>query len=294
MKFYHGAGRIGVYFEGWYLKHQHVSNGFAVIPAIHMQRSGAKKASIQIITQMGAGMVEFPGEQFEAGERESWVRIGDNLFSTQGIRLNLSTGDLAVRGSLRYGPLTPLQSDIMGPFQYVPFLQCRHGVISMGHRLEGELQVNGKVVNYTGGTGYVETDRGRSFPRAYLWTQCVWKEGSVMLSIADIPMPGGSFTGCICAVLWDGQEYRLATYQGVKIQRWSSQGALVQQGALRLEVELLEAAPHPLSAPVSGGMTRTIHESLFAKIRYRFWKGNHLLFDHTDLQASFEFAGGQH
>ena len=37
-------------------------------------------------------------------------------------------------------------------------------------------------------------------------------------------------------------------------------------------------------------MERTIHESLCAKVRYRFWHGKELLFQHTDSHASFEYA----
>ena len=64
----------------------------------------------------------------------------------------------------------------MGPFRFLPGMECSHGVISMGHALEGTLTLNGAVLDFAGGTGYVETDRGRSFPSAYLWTQCAWRE----------------------------------------------------------------------------------------------------------------------
>ena len=181
----------------------------------------------------------------------------------------------------------------MGPFRFLPGMECRHGVISMGHTLEGTLTLNGAAMDFTGGTGYVETDRGRSFPSAYLWTQCAWREtrcSSLMLSIADIPLAAGSFTGCICAVLHQGREYRLATYQGARVERWSGGGALIRQGRYRLEADVLEGRGHPLRAPVEGGMGRIIYERLSAKVRYRFWKENALLFEHTDAHASFEFA----
>ena len=55
-------------------------------------------------------------------------------------------------------------------------------------------------------------------------------------------------------------------------------------------VELLEERSRPLKAPVLGDMSRTIHESLSAVVRYRFWEGDRLLFDHTDSRSSFEYA----
>lgn len=72
--------------------------------------------------------------------------------------------------------------------------------------------------------------------------------------------------------------------------RWGENGAEIRQGRLRLEAEVLERHPLPLRAPAGGSMTRTIHESLFAAVRYRLWEGERLLFDHTDLRASFEWS----
>ena len=161
----------------------------------------------------------------------------------------------------------------MGPFQFLPKMECSHGVISMAHRLDGQLILNGDVMDFSGGLGYIETDRGRSFPSAYLWTQCAWQDSqcnSIMLSVATIPLPIGSFRGCICAVMYHGQEYRLATYRGAKIEQWSGNGAIVRQGRYCLIVELLEERGCPLRAPVNGNMRRTIHESLCAKMHYVF------------------------
>lgn len=60
-----------------------------------------------------------------------------------------------------------------------------------------------------------------------------------MLSIAAIPIGKLRFTGCICAVVLNGQEYRIATCRGAKIQKWSAQEAILRQGRYRLEVEHL-------------------------------------------------------
>lgn len=62
----------------------------------------------------------------------------------------------------------------------------------------------------------MEGDRGYSFPRNYVWTQCSFPDGALMLSIADIPIGGFHFTGVISIVLLHGKEYRLATYLGSK------------------------------------------------------------------------------
>ena len=294
MGFFRGRTKTGPYFEGWYFKHQNPQGQtLALIPAFHIDREGHCTASLQVISKNQTWWLEYPEAQLQVSRQPFQVQIGASSFGGQGIDLHIQQDNLSLCGSLHYGPFTALRSDIMGPFRFFAGMQCAHGVVSMGHSLSGALELNGKRLDFSDGIGYTETDRGRSFPSKYLWTQCVWggpERGSLMLAIAAIPLPVGGFTGCICSVLYHGQEYRLATYRGAKIEKWSPSGAVIRQGQYRLEVELLNERRQALRAPVEGRMERTIHESLCAEVRYRFWCGHNLLFQHTDPNASFEYS----
>lgn len=283
----------GAWFEGWYLKQQGDEGGLALIPAIHRGRRGDWTASLQVITQSESWMISYPIEGFHRWPEGFQIRMGENWFSSDGVHLDVDEPGLVLRGELRYGPLSPPQKDIMGPFCHVPHMQCVHGILSMGHEVDGLLWINGELMGFSKGWGYLETDRGRSFPKRYLWTQCSWWERQrvgLMLAIATIPMGLGSFTGCICQISFAGKQYRLATYLGARVKRWSDTGAEVHQGKLRLVVEVLERSRLPLQAPVGGVMSRTIYESLYAVLRFRLWEGEQLIFDHIDQQASFEYS----
>lgn len=292
MRFFRSTRETGPYFEGWYFKHQNRQGQIlALIPAFHTDREGRRTASLQVISGDRSWWLEYPEAQ--VSRQPFQVQIGRCCFGSRGMELQIRREGLSLQGALQYGPFTPLRSDIMGPFRFFAGMQCSHGVISMGHSLSGTLELNGERLDFTGGTGYIETDRGRSFPSRYLWTQCVWdgaEQGSLMLAIAAIPLPVGSFTGCICSVLYQGREYRLATYRGARIEAWSPSGAAIRQGKYRLEAELLNEQRQPLRAPVEGSMERTIHESLRAEVHCRFRQGNRLLFQHTDPCASFEYS----
>lgn len=292
MDYFHGAKKRGPYFEGWYLKHQGEDGAaLALIPALHIDAAGRRSASLQVIAEGESWWLEYPGAAFAASEGKFRIRLGRSLFTREGIRLDIQQDGLTLHGALRYGPFRPLKSDIMGPFRFLPGMECAHGVISMFHALEGSLRLNGAALDFSGGLGYIETDRGRSFPSTYLWTQCAWPgQGGLMLSIADIPLPARHFTGCICTVLQGGREYRLASYRGARVEEWSRSGAVIRQGRYRLEAALLEEQSCLLRAPSQGSMVRGVHESLRAKVRYRFWAGERLLFDRTDPGASFEYA----
>lgn len=282
------------FFEGWYLKHQtRDKKALALIPALHREKDGSCSASLQIISEQGAWWLLYPQSECIICKKPFQIHLGESTFGEQGICLQVERANLSLQGTLHYGAFTPLRSDIMGPFRFLPGMECIHGVLSMGHPLAGSLCLNGETMDFSGGLGYTETDRGRSFPHRYLWTQCLWETPqpcALMLSIATVPVAVGHFTGCICAVLHHGREYRLATYRGVRLVDWGREGAELRQGKYRLRVELLRSFAQPLRAPVDGAMGRVIHESLCSKVRYRFWVGETLLFDHTDIGASFEYA----
>ena len=287
------AGRP--YFEGWYFKCR-TKDGktIALIPAIHKDGSDQSSASLQVIFEAGTWWLEYPEAEFHAVRQPLRISLGSNTFSEEGISLQVERSGLSLHGELRHGPLTPPQSDIMGPFRFISDLECTHGVVSMGHRLDGTITLNGETLDFSGGSGYIETDRGRSFPDKYLWTQCSWaspKTTGLMLAVATIPvLKHVRFTGVICSIHYNKREYRLATYKGARIKTWSEHGAEVIQRKYRLLVEVLEKQGQPLHAPVEGAMGRIIHESLCSKVRYRFWEDGHLLFDHTDDGASFEYS----
>lgn len=110
-----------------------------------------------------------------------------------------------------------------------------------------------------------------------------------MLAVADIRMAGIHFTGIIGAVLWQGKEYRIATYLGARAVKIQNKMVRVTQGALELDVRLLEESGHPLKAPLKGDMVRTIHEGASCRAYYRFCKRGCTLFSFETDRASFEF-----
>ncbi len=273
-------------FYGWYLKCQSDTGTLAVIPAIHHTKHRTA-CSIQLITDNTAQTVTFPGKAF--CRRGKMISIEKNYFSPRGMRLSVNTPNLSVKGVLQFEALTPLKYDIMGPFALIPFMECRHHVWSMRHAVRGTVSVNEKNYSFQNAYGYWEGDSGRSFPKEYAWTQCLFPEGSLMLSVADIPMAGLRFTGIIGVVLWKGREYRLATYLGARAVTIENGVLRIVQNDMRLEVRLLEKNPHPLNAPVMGNMTRTIHESAACTAYYRFQKAGQTLFSIKNSRASFEY-----
>lgn len=245
------------YFSGWYFKIQTRDKTIALIPSVHTIEQ-KHTTSIQFITDT------------------------ETCFSAK------------VKGWLRFSDLTPIKYDIMGPFQFVPCMECRHSVFSMMHRVDGALTINGEEYSFENALGYWEGDRGFSFPKEYAWTHCFIEEkdllqGSLMLSVADIPLTGFHFTGIIGIVYWKGKEYRFATYLGARVVQKEKQRLLIRQGNMELEARLLESQAYPLQAPVGGKMQRMIRENIRCKAFYRFRIRGQTIFVFETEKASFEY-----
>lgn len=274
------------YFKGWYFKCSSKNKTIAFIPAFH-SRNNNETASLQIITDENSYNLSFPF--LEYSEKPLYIRIGNNVFSENGIIINIKSDKLTVKGNLQFGKFSPIGYDIMGPFKYIPFMQCRHSVYSMRHQVSGNLTVNNKHINFQSGIGYMEGDCGTSFPNRYIWTQCFFGNGSLMLSAADIPMLGLNFTGIIGVIYLNGKEYRIATYLGAKICEINSSSITVVQGSYKLNAKLIKNNAHSLAAPDNGKMNRIIHESASCKAYYKFSYKNKILCEFISDRASFEF-----
>ena len=100
------------------------------------------------------------------------LKIDKNRFTTHSVDLDLPN----IKGSLKFENVTPWSSSlfspgIMGPFSFVPFMECYHGILSMDHSITGELSIKDKNIDFTSGRGYTEKDWGHSFPIGYVWMQ---------------------------------------------------------------------------------------------------------------------------
>ena len=274
------------YFKGWYFKCSTKDKTIALIPAYHYSNN-IKSASLQIITDDKA--LNIPFDTLEYREKPLYVKIGNCVFSERGITLDFKNDNLELKGKLRFKDLCPIGYDIMGPFKFVPFMQCRHSVYSMSHKINGEITVNDQLYKFENGTGYIEGDRGRSFPKKYIWTQCCFENNSLMLSVADIPFLSAHFTGIIGIVFLNSKEYRIATYLGAKIKQINKNTVTVKQGDFELTAKLLKKNAQPLAAPTNGNMSRTIHESASCKAYYQFSHKGRVLCEFTTDKASFEF-----
>jgi len=270
------------YFEGWYFKHQAGGKTLSIIPG-----KATDGAFIHIVTDEHSYYITFPLSDYH---NDFTLTIGNNVFSKSGIILDIDTPEVKLIGEITYNNLTPINGDIMGPFRFFP-MECRHGIISMQHTLKGGVQLGSETYNFDNGKGYIESDSGQSFPGSYTWVHCNdFKENcSITAAIAKIPFYGLKFWGCICVVMLDGKEYRLATYKGVKIVTFKPGMIELKQGRYRLTIQVHSEGGHTLPAPRYGKMDHAILEDISCPATFKFTKGKQVLFEGSSEQASYEY-----
>ena len=168
----------------------------------------------------------------------------------------------------------------------------------MHHSLEGQLNVNGHTVDFTGGKGYLEKDWGESFPSSWIWMQTNHFEKdqsiSLMASVARIPWLGSHFIGYIVGFLVDGKLHRFATYTGAMMKAQLEKDVVrlaFKDRQHRLEIIAHKAEGGDLISPISGHMTGKVNESMQAKIEVKLFKKDQLIFSGTGRNSGLEVAG---
>ncbi len=271
------------FFEGFYYKHQANGRTLALIAG-----KAEDCAFIQIITDSSSYNINFHSSEYKKSDK---IFIKGNEFSNSGIKININEDEIQIKGELQYSSLMPIQYDIMGPFKFFP-MECRHIVISMKHNVMGNIVLNGEKFDFDNGMGYIEGDSGYSFPKTYSWIQSnEFEENiSIMASVALIPFMGFHFWGCICVLMMNGKEYRLATYKGARILRNEFGKIEISQGKFNLKISVNQKRADELSAPQSGKMDRKIKESASCPAELLFTENDRTIFHGKSSFASYEYA----
>lgn len=294
---YQGHHRRAPYFEGWYFKLIDASTQrrYAIIPGVFLSQD--PHAFVQVLDgEAGTATYHrFPLEAFWAASDRFEVHIGDNRFSDGGLALDIASPEQTIRGEIRLGaaapwPVSLASPGIMGWYAWIPTMECYHGVVSLDHRLDGGLEIDGQTASFANGRGYIEKDWGRSFPRAWVWLQSNHFEqpGTCLTaSTAVIPWRKSAFLGFIVGLWHEGQLVRFATYTGAKTEHlavteeavdWvlcskshrlhilAQRGAESQYGLLKgpTTVEMGKRVPETLSATVQVQLTEKKGREVFA------------------------------
>jgi hypothetical protein len=309
-EWYHGHHKTPPFFEGWYYKliDPTERHRYAVIPGIFRSQDPTKEhAFIQVLDgQTGAAAYfQFPAHEFVAAQDDFDVRIGPNHFRAESIHLELEGDSLALKGDLRFTGLAPWpvtwrSPGIMGPFGWLEFMECYHGVVSLDHTIQGSLHLEGRTLDFTGGRGYIEKDWGQSFPAGWVWMQTNhFDQPQVCLtaSIAVIPFRVLSFAGFIVGFWHEQQLHRFTSYTSAKVLKLAITDQAVewvlQNQRHTLTIRAQRARGGLLLEPNRTEMHRRVEETLSATVEVQLTsrQDQHVLFQGIGRNAGLEVQG---
>ncbi|GAA5026365.1 tocopherol cyclase family protein [Microbacterium fluvii] len=307
---FHGRGARRGFFEGWYVKLVSADRAqrWAVIPGIFRGLQADTDTDDEAFVQVLDGLTgrswfhRFPPHEFHASDTEFDVRVGASRFTANGVTLDLPQlrGRVEFTTPLEPWPATLREPGIMGWYGLVPFMECFHGIVSFGHALGGELEIEGAPVSFHGGRGYIEKDWGRAFPAGYVWLASnhldADAEASLIASVAIIPWLRGAFRGSIVGLRHSGRLHKWTTYNRSTEKlltidddrvHWVVDGP---DGTLELEAQRVRGGL--LHAPARESMHRRVEETLDGSIRLRHTgRDGHVLLDGTAECAGIEVFG---
>jgi len=291
------------YFEGWYFKNTNDKTGISFIPGISICKQN-KKAFIQIITNNSSYFVAYSIDEFEFNDDPFYIKIGNNYFSKDNIHIDIKDKkqNLIVCGDIKYSDGKNINTsffnpNIMGPFSYIPFMECNHAILNMKTRADGYIKINNKKIKFNNDIGYMEKDWGISFPKSYIWCQGNnFKNDNVsfMFSVADIPFKVFHFKGVICVLIIDNKEFKFTTYNNTKIIKYDVSdkkiNIILKKDNYYLSIESIYSNNFKLSAPVKGKMEKDILESISASIIVTLKENDKIIFSDTSINSGLEIV----
>ncbi len=291
------------YFEGWYFKNTSGKNSIAFIPGINIDEKG-KKAFIQVITDSLSSFINYDIVDFKYNSNPFCIQIANNIFSNNRIHIDITDkiNNFKINGDLKYSNninicTNAFAPNIMGPFSYIPYMECNHAILSMRNTINGQIKFKDNVIDFNNGIGYIEKDWGVSFPKSYIWCQgnnFLKSNASFMISVADIPFKILNFRGLICSLIIDNEEYRFTTYNNSKIVKYDIKDNFFEielhKKSYKLNIKSQYNTSQRLVAPVKGTMNKNIFESISAKVLIELKQNEKIVFSDISTNCGLEIV----
>ncbi|MBK9390877.1 MAG: hypothetical protein IPN68_12015 [Bacteroidetes bacterium] len=301
---FQGSLQTNNYFEGWYFKHvsKNLNNVYSFIPGISLSDNDPH-SFIQVINGITGKTcyITYPVNEFKWEKDKLFLKIGNSVFTDEFIELNIENEKINVSGRLEYRnivkyPKTLSSPGIMGWYSYIPFMECKHGIVSVNHKISGTLTIDNELIDLNEGKGYIEKDWGTSFPEAWVWIQSNNfnnPDTAFTFSVAKIPWMGRHFPGFISFLYFDKRFFLFSSYNNTALNEINYDGKTIsftlKNKETTLKVTAVKNKSGELMAPVSGKMTRRIKESIDSTVILTlFNKSGNIIYSDSAQRAGLE------
>lgn len=305
---YHGQSYRRPFFEGWYHKMSSKDgNSFVIIPGIYRSGINNNQTAFIMFYQGSSGKVDYIPynvSDFQCDGNSYKLRLGNSYFSLERIILDFENEHLNVKGEISTSNLNPwpvslIERGCMGWYGYIPTMECFHGILSMNHNLNGQLNVNEKQIELDGGFGYIEKDWGKNFPKDWVWAQSNnFNESglSISASLATIPWKNYEFSGFIVGIQHQQKLYKFTTYNFSKILKIKFKNDtlfwVIKKGNLELEIKIkIGNKSGLLYAPDKTDMIPKVEEYLDGELSFKLKRNKKIILENFSNQTAVEIVG---
>ena len=261
-------------FEGWFTKIDDQESGLmlSIIWGYSTQQD-TKHAFIQFQDNLKhkTAYIKYSLDEVKWETDPFVLQIGKNVLSQKGIILDFEMDDIRVQGEFSFYTFLPIKQSILKPniMGWLTFFpnECNHSIISMHHKVTGDIKIGDQSWDIHDADGYIEKDWGTGFPKEYVWVQAnEWKNSSVIFSYATVPMLGMHAKGFFLVLHHEGKEYRFTSIEGSKLTDFhvsnDSFNAIIKKNGFCVKLKAKQFNPVTLAAPKHGEMKSHIKESL--------------------------------
>lgn len=269
---FQGKCKKDKYFEGWYYKVSCGNYSFVIIAGISL--GDKKEGYIRILDNSRFNRYySFPIEQCNIDWGNCYLKINNCIFSDSRIAIDIEDfpqikADIIFTNIIKY-PRKILQNGIMGIYNNLPFIDCKHEIINMRYNTRGSIMFNRIAINLDGGVGYFEKNWGKAFPEKWIWLEADRFGGDTTLKVAVAKMQffKKEFF-CISSCVYTGGEfYNVSTYNGAKLQECDKKSIVIKNKKYTLMVKVLGSNYGlKLQAPFEEYLDKGVEEDINAKI----------------------------
>jgi len=308
---YHGKNKKRNFFEGWYFKFVDLQNKnvLAIIPGIFKAEDSEHSHSfIQILigNEVKYHYLKFPLEHFHWDTKSFSISIEENEFSLESIKLNINNGDISLKGTLIFKnkykwPDSILNPGSMGFYNYFTFMECYSQVCVVDGYIEGHLEINNKIIDFSEGKLYVEKNWGRSFPYSWIWIQSnsfLNSNASLTCSIGHVPVPLGSFRGFLVCFYYNNKFINFTSINRSKLNiEYKDSDVFIKLTRKNYELSIKTNTKRNefilCNGPSKTEMIPLVNESLLGKVyvELKNLKDDAILFAGTGLCTGVEYGG---
>jgi len=297
------------YFEGWYYKivDRGENSVIAIIPGVSLGEESTH-SFIQVLdgTRQTYDYYRYGIDEFKYSRDEFRIEVGNSTFTTDRIELQVQGREGIISGELSFNDLRPWPGRLwspgsMGALGLVPGIPCYHHVLSLDHRVSGQISVGDRILDFEGGRGYTEKSWGRSFPRRWIWVQSNHFEQPgtcFILAFARMNLHSRPISGLTCGLFREKQHFEFCTWSGGRVTEMNvgerKVNIVLENPRNKLELEAIQAATTKMLVPHIGGMTGSVFESLTSLVKFALLdkKGDTTLLEGTGRCAGVEFSDG--